>query len=277
MSLWIKLVMGAVVFISIVVVWVFQLTSGVSRAADAFFHAVGNKDMVRARSFLAEGFRASMNEAQLHAFLKAQSIAGFREARWSSRSIENGRGALSGSIITDTGGVVPLRMELVKEHGAWRIYAIRKQSAGVSTSAPTAEPAASVQLPSGAAIMALVKTAMHDFGLSVRLRDMTHFRSTLSSLWQQEATTADLDRVFAPFFDLGVDYAALDAINPEPMSAPLIFADGVMKVEGYYPAGEDRLVFKQMYEQERGQWRLVSFNVKLVGVPDEELQAQTSP
>lgn len=274
MSLWIKIVIGIVVFIGIAVALVFYMTAGMTRAADGFFQAVGNKDMVRARSFLAEGFRSSMDEAALQAFLTGQSIAGFKEARWSSRSVENGRGTLSGSIITDTGGVVPLSMELVKERGAWRIYAIRKPQAGLSVAQSTTESVAPAELPSGAVIVDLVKTSMHDFGMSARMKNMTYFRGTLSSLWQQQASVEDLNRIFSPFFALDVDYAALDALDPEPSSTPLISADGVMKVEGYYPAGQDRLVFKQMYEQERGQWKLTGFSLKLIGPPDAEQQDQ---
>jgi len=47
---------------------------------------------------------------------------------------------------------------------------------------------ASPSLPAQAEQIALVKQSMHDFLISVAKKDMEHFRSTVSDLWQQQFT-----------------------------------------------------------------------------------------
>ena len=40
---------------------------------------------------------------------------------FTSRSINNGVGAVSGSLVSPTGGVTPVTYQLVKENDAWKI------------------------------------------------------------------------------------------------------------------------------------------------------------
>ncbi len=118
---------------------ILYFTSGLVDTADAFFTAVRARDVAAARSHLAEDFKASTDEAALDAFLSRGAFLSYREASWSSRAIENGRGTLEGHITTDTGGVVPVKMSFVKENGAWKIYAIGKLGAGLGSDGSTQE------------------------------------------------------------------------------------------------------------------------------------------
>lgn len=219
--------------------------------------------MTKARSFLSEGFKSSVDEHALEGFLEANAIAGFKEAHWSSRKVENGRGSLSGSITTDTGDVVPISLELVKENGTWKIYAIRKQQVGLQTG----EPRAAMELPRGAVIFQLVKTSMQNFAFSVQQQDMSHFHGTLAPRWKKQISVDELNRIFSPFFGQGANLLALSAADPQPTASPLLTADGVMVIEGYYPAGSKRAVFTHKYEQDAGTWKLVGFDLEVVDAP----------
>ncbi len=263
MSLWIKIVIGIIVFVALIVVLVFYLTAGMTRSAEGFFQAVGQKDMAKAHSFLSEGFRANVDEHSLEGFLAANSIAGFKEAHWSSRKVENGRGVLSGSIITDTGGVVPISLELVKENGGWKIYAIRKPQAGLRTD----EPQAAVQIPPGAEIFQLVATSMRDFAVSVQQEDMSYFRGTLAQRWQNQVSVEELNRIFAPFNGQGANLLKLAGARPQPTTSPVLTASNALVVEGYYPAGAKHVTFKHTYDQENGAWKLIGFQIEIVDAP----------
>jgi len=263
MSLWIKIVIGIIVFIALLVALIFFLTAGLTRSADGFFQAVAQKDMAKARSFLAEEFRNRVDEHELEGFLASRSIAGFRSANWSGRSVENGRGVLTGSIITDTGGVVPISLDLIKERGSWKIYAIRRQEAGLLQEAP---PVA-VQPPPGEVIYHLVRTSMHDFAVSVQLRDMSHFHSTLSSRWQRQTTAEELGKQFEGFYGMGDQLLALSAGEPQPTASPQVSDTGAMRIEGYYPAGSKRVLFEHTYEQDAGDWKLIGFSVEIIDAP----------
>jgi len=263
MSLWIRIVIGVLVVIALLVALIFFFTRGLTRSADGFFQAVAQKDMARARSYLAEEFRRRVDERELEDFLASRSIAGFRSAQWSSRKVENGRGELSGSITTDTGGVVPVSLDLVKEQGAWKIYAIRKSTAGL----PQERPAAAVQEPSGAEIFQLVRTSMLDFAISIQQHDMSHFRDTLSSRWQSEASAEDLGRQFAAFYGMGESLMKVAAGQPQPTSSPRFSDAGAMRIDGYYPAGSKRVVFQHTYEQDGGAWKLIGFSIEITDAP----------
>ena len=263
MSLWIKVVVGVIVLATLTVALVFHFTAGMTRTADSFFQAVGQKDMARAHSFLSEGFRNSVGEPALDALLESNAIAGFKEAHWSSRKVENGHGWLGGSVINDTGGVVPISLELVRENGSWKIYAIRKQRAGLSVE----EPAPVREVPHGAVIFALVQTSMRDFAVSVQQQDMGHFRSTLAQRWQKQVSVEELNRIFAPFHGQGMNLLKLASTDPEPTASPRLTADGAMVVEGYYPAGAKHVVFRQTYDLESGVWKLIGFNLEIADAP----------
>lgn len=135
MKRWMKILLGVVVIftltISTIVAVVFYSTSGMVDTANHFFNSVKQKDIAKARSYLAEDFKASTDEKALMEFLSKSAILNFRESSWSERTTSGGRGELNGSIITDTGGIVLIKMMFVKENDSWKIYAIQKPTAGL--------------------------------------------------------------------------------------------------------------------------------------------------
>lgn len=262
MSLWIKVAVGVLVLAVLAVALALRFTAGMTHTADGFFQAVGQKDMARAHAFLSEGFRRSVGEHALDAFLENNAIAGFKEAHWSSRKVENGRGSLSGSIINDTGGVVPISVDLVRENGDWKIYAIRKQRAGM----PMEEPPA-LETPGGAVVRALIQASMRDFAVSVQQQDMSHFRSTLAQRWQKQVSVEELNRIFAPFHGQGMNLLKLAATEPVPTASPRVTTDRALVVEGYYPVGAKHVLFTQTYDLENGVWKLIRFNLEIADAP----------
>ncbi len=258
MKTWKKVLLGFFAFIVVAIGAAIFLTGGMVDAADAFFTAVKNKDMAAARSHLSEDFKARTDERALAAFLADASILNFAEANWSDRTIENNRGSLSGSITTDTGGVVPIALTLVKENDAWKIFSIDKAEAGIiSDTSASAAPVA----PSRTAQTALVKQSTHDFVVSVAAKDMTHFRSTLSEIWQDQFSTADLNEAFGSIIASDADWTELDGFEPILAAEPEFQEHGVMVLSGHYDTNSGTLRFEQSYVLESGAWKLVGFSV----------------
>jgi hypothetical protein len=108
-----------------------NLFSGMTDAADQFFVALKAHDYPAARALMAEEFRAGTTDEQLAALVERSALSSYKTAHWSSRSIQNGRGRLAGSLETEGGGSIPMELSLVKERGGWRIYALRKPAAGI--------------------------------------------------------------------------------------------------------------------------------------------------
>ena len=134
MKKFLKIIIGIVVFIILVVVLVFYLTGDMVDAANSFFKAVKQNDIAKARGYLAEEFKAATDEKALKEFLSSSALLNFKETSWGERQISSGnRGELNGSVKTETGGTIPVRLTLVKESGGWKIYSLQKQTAGLTS------------------------------------------------------------------------------------------------------------------------------------------------
>lgn len=256
MKTWIKVVLGITAVIAVAIGAVFYLTAGMTKTADAFFSAVKQHDMAAARGYLSEGFKANTDEAALQAFLDSSALSDFREASWSSRSMNGDRGQLDGSITTDTGGVVPVQVTFVKEKGGWKIYGIRKPTAGLQSED---EP---VDVPDITARATLVKQSMHDFLVSVAAKDMTHFHASVSNMWKKQTTPEALNDAFRPITEAQADWSVLDTMEPNLSPDAPIDDNGVMTLSGDYPTQPSKVHFKQKYLREGIDWRLIGFNIE---------------
>jgi hypothetical protein len=252
-----KIVIGIVVVFVLAIGVVFYFTAGMADAADSFFAAIKKQDIATARSYLSEDFKASTDEAALKEFLSKGALLKFKKASWSNRQISGGRGELNGEVITETGGVVPLKLLFVKENDAWKIYGIQKPTAGLQAeeSSPT--------IPNKSDQVALVKRAMRDFALSVNSKDMTHFHSTVSQMWQRQITPEKFNEVFGAFFNAGVDLTVLDGFEPSIEPVAELGENGNLILQGFFPTKPDQVHFKQQFIYEGVGWKLVGFKVNI--------------
>jgi hypothetical protein len=252
-----KIVIGIVVVFVLAIGAVFFLTAGMADTADEFFVAIKSQDLATARSHLSEDFKASTDEAALREFLSKGALLNFKETSWSNRQISGGRGELDGEVITESGGVVPLKLMFVKENDAWKIYGIQKPTAGLQseTTSPT--------IPSSPDRVALVKRSMHDFAVSVNNKNMEHFHGTVSQLWQKQFTKGKFNEVFGAAYDFGVDFTMLDGFEPvlEPVSE--LGENGELILKGRFPTTPNQVHFEQKYVYEGLGWKLIGFNFNI--------------
>lgn len=266
MPTWLKVLIGIAGFIAFVlaiVAFVFQLTSGLVESADNFFTAVKQKDMTTARTYLAEDFKKSTDENALNQFLSNSALINFKQANWANREINNGRGTLEGEITTETGGVVPIKIAFVKENEEWKIYTIEKKAAGIQTSdEKTDSPKAitSNDIPDNATQIAMVKQAMHDFLVSVKAKDMTHFRTTLSQLWQEQYSVEQLNQAYKPITDNNANWSVIENFTPTVSAEKN--EEGILILTGSYSTKPSRVDFEQGYMYENGAWKLLSFSIE---------------
>ncbi len=283
MKKWVKILLSVVAVIILTISLVFYFTAGMVDAADAFFMAVKEKDMVKARTYLAEDFKANTNDKALTEFLSSNALLNFKESSWSDRQVnDDGRGELNGSITTETGGLVPIKMTFVKEKDEWKIYAIEKPAAGLQTESTTtaASTANSGSVSSGTGIpdkaqqTAMVKQAMHDFLISVAKKDMTHFRNTVSELWQKQFTVEMLNQGFKQIIDSDANWGVLEKEEPILTAEVKADKDGVIVLSGYYATKPSQVKFEQKYIQEGNVWKLISLSVE--ATPAAETSTTTS-
>lgn len=250
-----KIVVGLFVIAGLIVALAFYFTSDLSKTADEFFTAVKAKDYGKASQYLSEDFRAATSQTELAAFLDRSAITAFKSASWSNRSVSNGRGELDGSITTDSGGVVPIKLGFVKENGNWRIHSLYKPKAGL------AGDNAAPPLPTDAEVAALVKAALHQFALSANAKDFSGFHKYISHLWQTEITVEKLNDVFKPF--MAIDLLPLDDMTPEFDGAPSTSDTGTLTVKGHYPTRPSQVIFELGFVYEGVGWKLVKVNLNI--------------
>ncbi|MEA5097511.1 MAG: hypothetical protein VB032_03125 [Burkholderiaceae bacterium] len=256
MKTWMKVLLGIGAVIILAVAGGFYFTSGVTVVADDFFKAAREKDIKKAHGYLAKEFKAMADENVLADYLVRSSLGSVKDTSWSSRQVSGGRGELVGSVTTDAGASVPLRMTFVKEADGWKIYSIQKPTAGVQTE--SASPA----LPGKAEQGALVRQSTASFVASVNARDMGTFRNTTSSLWQKQFTAEQLNQAYKAVIDSGANWTVLNGLEPILTPEATIDQDGVLTIEGYYPTTPSRVHFKQKYVFEGAAWKLLGFHIQ---------------
>lgn len=232
-------------------------TADLVATADGFFRSVKARDAAAARAFLSRAFAPDAGDEELLAALEASGLAGVRSASWSSRSVAlgGGRGELAGSVETEDGRSIPVRLTLVQEDGAWTIYALARPPPAA------AGPPPSDRLPAAAELLALVRAGVHALAVSRRDGDFTPFWDAMSTLWQSSTSVAEIGGVFGVAGALRGDLAALDPRTPAIVGTPAL-EDGVLTVQVRYELpGEPPVFVRGRYVHERSAWRLVGFSV----------------
>lgn len=232
------------------------LLNDLADVANRFFAAAGAGEWDAAEALLAEDFKASVNRAQLQAFIEGTRLTGFEKASWPSRKVESGQGMLEGTV-TASGGSVPLVVTLVKAGDAWKILRIDKAVQGGLS--PTAAP----DLPSESEQVQLVRDSIRQFAESVNAKSMAAFHGRISELWKSQYTVAQLDEAYKVFFDLGQDLTVLNEFSPVFNAPASINEDGVMAVEGHYPTQPNQVNFGLKYILEGTAWKLVGFHLQI--------------
>ncbi|MHC1727699.1 MAG: hypothetical protein AB9866_17135 [Syntrophobacteraceae bacterium] len=252
-----KIVLGIVVFIAVAVGAVFYFTSDMVSVAEDFFSSVKAGKMTKAYSYLSEDFKANTSEKALTDFLAKNGLNGFKQASWGERSISGNRGHLTGSITTESGGVIPIKMSFVKGEPGWKIFSIEKPAAGVQ------ETATPRQLPTEDEQVKLVAGAMNVFAKAVNEKSMAKFHSYCSNLMQKQLSVSKLDESFGVFYTSGMDLTLLEGYSPAFDEKAMINEDGVLIIKGHYPTKPSHVFFEQKYIYEGLGWKLLGFNINV--------------
>jgi hypothetical protein len=109
----------------------------------------------------------------------------------------------------------------------------------------------------------LAKHSMHDFAISIKSKDMEHFRSTVSSEWQEQHSTQKLNEAYGKLMEANLDLTVLDGMNPILDEPAQIDSDGVLVLKGRYDTQPDKVYFVQKYIHEGIAWKLLGFHIRV--------------
>jgi len=89
------------------------------------------------------------------------------------------------------------------------------------------------------------------------------FKNTrFPNLWQQQFSVRKLDEAYGSLYKAGVDLTVLDKYSPQFTAKPSIDEDGVLLIQGVYPARLNQVVFSQKYIYKGLGWKLMGFNIR---------------
>lgn len=251
----------AIVIIAVIVAGVFYWTSDVKRAGDEFFSLIRDGNTQEAYRATAREFQSATPEEQFARFLENSSIADFESATWTSRSISNNVGELEGSLKTKGGGVLPIKLKLVKENGKWKVLSIEKASAGIVADTGAAA------VPADKELMVMANQSVLMLGRAINAGDFSAFYSSAAKVWQDQTNPEALKEAFKSFIDQKIDLTVVEGKNPEFGEKASIDESGRLILKGFYPVQPAKLNFVLKYVQQDKQWKLIGINVSQEEAP----------
>lgn len=276
MKKFLKILLGIFGVIVLAIVAVFYFTADMVSVADDFFNAVKSGNIEKAYSYLSDDFKATTSKEALNDFLSKNGLTLFKSASWGERSISGNRGTLTGTVNTETSGVVPIKLSFAKGESGWKIYSLEKPPAGIREEKPkqeqqlagvqqdkTPENPAVRNLPSNDDQVKMVAATMHVFAVSVNEKSMAKFHAYCSNLMQRQYTVQKLDEVFTSFYNLAADLTLLDNYSPSFDEKASINEDGVLVIKGRYPTQPNQVYFEQKYITEGQNWKVIGINVNI--------------
>ena len=252
-------VAGAIIFVA------FRLTGGLTRPTDEFFTLIRDGRAKDAYLSASREFQASASEDAFSTFLKESTIAGYESASWSSRSVSNNIGELEGSIKTGAGGVIPIKIKLVKEDGRWKIHAIEKTAAGlVETPAENRVVASTSEEPAVPAedvLKSLAKASALLLARAVNSGDFSELYGAAARIWQKQVTPETLKDSFRTLTDQNADLSFIEGQSPTFREKPSIGEHGELILQGAFPGLTSPLNFIFRYVRQDEEWKLVGINI----------------
>jgi hypothetical protein len=259
MKTWMKVVLGIVAGISVLVGGIFWLTGDVTKAGDEFFAAVQNDDIDAAYALLSDDFKAGTSEDELKSYLAANALNKIKDASWGGRMMTGGVAELEGTITTEGGSKIPIKLRLIDSESGWRINAIEKDTAGFKESGIDRE------LPTVDKQKQLFRDTMTVFAESLSDGTMKKLRDNSASSFRRQITLEDLDKAYEGAFKYAEDFSEIIKSSPTIDGADFR-EDGALSIRGHYPSKPRPVYVEQSYEYEGVGWKFLGL-VYRVGSP----------
>lgn len=250
-------VLGVVLIVGGIIAMAFWATSGVTEAGDRFLSLLGQgKSQEAYREHTTAALRQQDSEESFTQAVKRLGLTDWASSSWTARKVENSVGTLEGTVKTRSGGTIPLKMQLVKENGQWKVGLCAPAGSGVAS-----PPKPS--LPPVGELNKLATQSLLNFSQAAQAKDFGAFHATLAGPFQRTKTPEELLTIFRSFVDQGINLAGIAEMTPVFDPAPSINEDGLLRLQGRYPTRPSQVIFDMKYIQENGIWRLMGINVKV--------------
>ena len=262
--------LGLIVLFGLIFGVVFYATSGITDAADNFFAAVADGEYEAAQEFTSQRLRETTSPADLEEFAQANRIGNVTDTSWSSRSIENNTGQVTGTVETASGAVIPMTILFVSEGDEWRIDGFDIDTPnlnGGGSSGDASAPPSRGEAEASALIDPVALAASKESGVPRHLWLDTAWIENdylmFSAVWKDRPSPASLAARYAPEGLSTEEIAAIEQASAEVESAK--FDDEGRLVVGYIrtiPGRTLRTIFTyESVEDASRPWQIVDLEI----------------
>tara|TARA_R110002033_G_scaffold9777_5_gene32032 strand:+ start:288 stop:1079 length:792 start_codon:yes stop_codon:yes gene_type:complete len=261
MKTWMKVVLGIFAAIALLVGFIFWLTSDVTKTGDDFFDAVQNEDIDAAYALLSDDFKAGTSKDGLVSYLAANALNNPREISWGSRMMTGGVAELKGTITTQGGSKIPLKLGLIDSDAGWRINTIEKEIAGFRNSSGDDVRA----VPSAEKQRQMFRKTITVFAESLVDKSMKKLWDFSSPNLRRQISLDKFNEAYKYNFQFSEDYAQISQFSPIIDSSE-VTEDGLLHIWGHYPTKPKSVHFHQVYIYQGIGWKLSGL-ISRVGAP----------
>jgi hypothetical protein len=288
-SYWIVGAIG-VSFLFLGIIVNFVMSFAASRAADRFLEKLSEGQPAQAYAMTTKAYQRGMQPREFARMTRLWNMKGFTGREdWETQS-GNSQVTLTGNLKLKTGQSIPMRMQMIKEDGQWKVASLqgppppethylvmrgfghwlrRPDDADTPTSPPP--------LPPQAEIDRLVRTSLLDLNEALDDDDFTDFHASVAEVWRENTPVVVFKRVLQPFRETPVDLGAIAKGKPVFESPAKVRPDGVLTADGKFLAPPHALDFWLHYVREDGkQWKLISLRIGLRNLSLDEIDQQTA-
>ncbi len=121
-----------------------------------------------------------------------------------------------------------------------------------------AETASMPELP---ALNTLVQRTMASFAYAVKNDDMASLLATSSAPFKSQMSSEKLHNNFLPFIDKKIDLTEVSKVVPVLSLPPAIDKDGILTLQGNFPAKPQTWYYRFRYVYEYPDWKPLGYNV----------------
>ncbi len=253
----ITIFVALIVIIGGIVLLALFMTSDIANSADEFFSLINSENIEGAYQSTSKEFQATTSLENFKSFLNSSAIAKYESASWSTRSKQNNIGKLEGSIQTKDGGIIPVKVQLVKEDNSWKILNINKTEGGlIKEEELEKDESQEKEIPAKNKLIEMTNRSVLSLSEAIVKDDFTDFYNSVSKLWQGQTNAGEIRNIFKQFIEKNIDMRGIRNMTPIYSKEPYLDSRNLLILEGYYPTTPSQVHFNLKYIYEYPEWEL---------------------
>ncbi len=221
----------------------FLMSFGASRTADRFLALLSDGQSAQAYNMTTRTYRQAVKPKDFERLTRLWKLRDFAgKEDWETQAA-NDQVTVIGTVRTKSGDPVPLRIQLLKEDGDWKIasfegppppqtrYITLRGLSSWRHSRDRRDNPPSPPLPSQEEIVHLVCSTLLELDKALDTGDFNDFHASVSDEWKEHVPVAMFERALSPLGEHNLDIGKVASAQPEFSRPVEIRSDGMLIAE----------------------------------------------